>query len=217
MYVPFNNNTVRVVYQVGYSAPMESEPPLRAGRPRSERAHRAILEAAASLLLEGGLTATTIEAIAARAHVSKVTIYKWWPSRGALAIDAYFDHFRETIVFEDSGETAHDLETQIGRLIDAFRGRAGELMAELIGQAQSDPVLAQQVRQRWLAPRREATKAILRRGIERGQIREELDLETVLDLLYAPVYYRLALGHEPLDEGLAARIVSGVIDGIRRR
>jgi AcrR family transcriptional regulator len=196
---------------------MESETHPRAGRPRSERAHRAILEAAASLLLEGGLTATTVEAVAARAQVSKVTIYKWWPSRGALAIDAYFDHFRETIVFEDSGEVADDLETQIGRLIDAFRGRAGELMAELIGQAQSDPVLAQQIRERWLAPRREATKAILRRGIERGQIREELDLETVLDLLYAPVYYRLALGHEPLDEGLAARIVSGVIDGIRRR
>jgi AcrR family transcriptional regulator len=196
---------------------MGSESPARAGRPRSERAHRAILEAAASLMLEGGLTATTVEAVAARAQVSKVTIYKWWPSRGALAVDAYFDHFRETIVFEDSGEIAHDLETQIGRLIDAFRGRAGELMAELIGQAQSDPVLAQQIRERWLAPRREATKVILRRGIELGQIRDELDLETVLDLLYAPVYYRLALGHEPLDEGLAARIVSGVINGIGRR
>jgi AcrR family transcriptional regulator len=196
---------------------MASETPRRAGRPRSERAHRAILEAAAALLLEGGLTATTIEAVAARAHVSKVTIYKWWPSRGALVVDAYFDHFRETMVFEDSGEIAHDLETQIGRLIDAFRDRAGELMAELIGQAQSDPLLAQQIRERWLAPRREATKVILRRGIERGQIRDELDLETVLDLLYAPVYYRLALGHEPLDDGLAARIISGVTNGIRRR
>jgi AcrR family transcriptional regulator len=196
---------------------MESGATARAGRPRSERARRAILEAAASLLLEGGLTATTIEAVAARAQVSKVTIYKWWPSRGALAIDAYFDHFRETILFEDSGEIAHDLETQIGRLIAAFRDRAGELMAELIGQAQSDPRLAQEIRALWLAPRREATKVILRRGIERGQIRDGLDLETVLDLLYAPVYYRLALGHEPLDEGLAARIVSGVIDGIRRR
>jgi hypothetical protein len=77
--------------------------------------------------------------------------------------------------------------------------------------------LAQQIRERWLAPRREATKVILRRGIERGQIRDELDLETVLDLLYAPVYYRLALGHEPLDDGLAARIISGVTNGIRRR
>jgi AcrR family transcriptional regulator len=196
---------------------MESETPPRAGRPRSERAHRAILEAAASLLLEGGLMATTIEAVAARAHVSKVTIYKWWPSRGALAIDAYFDHFRQTMVFEESGEIAHDLETQIGRLIDAFRDRAGELMAELIGQAQSDPLLAQQIRERWLAPRREAAKVILRRGVERGQIRDDLDLDTVLDMLYAPVYYRLALGHEPLDDGLAARIISGVINGIRRR
>jgi len=78
-------------------------------------------------------------------------------------------------------------------------------------------VRPEQIRDRWLAPRREAAKAVLSRGIERGQIRDGLDLETVIDLLYAPVYYRLMMRHEALDEGLAARIVSGVIDGIGRR
>src|SRR3984885_9569643 len=110
----------------------------RPGRPRSERARLAIMEAAADLLIEGGLAAATIESIAARAGVSKVTIYKWWPSRGSVAIDAYFHRYRQTIAFPDTGRVADDLIAQILVMIEAFRGRAGEIMAELIGQAQSD-------------------------------------------------------------------------------
>jgi len=100
----------------------------RAGRPRSEEAHRAVLEAAADLLVEGGLARATIEAVAARAGVSKVTIYKWWPSRGAVAIDAYFHRYRATAEFEDTGELATDLTGQIRLLVEAFRGRAGEVL-----------------------------------------------------------------------------------------
>src|ERR1700683_1203393 len=100
---------------------------VRPGRPRSERARLATLEATANLLIEGGLPAATIEAVAARAGVSKVTIYKWWPSRGALAIDAYFHRFAQTNVFPDSGNTVEDITTQVLHLIEAFRGRAGEV------------------------------------------------------------------------------------------
>src|ERR1700686_3400026 len=102
------------------------------GRPRSERARLAILEATADLLLEAGIAAAPIEAIAARAGVSKVTIYKWWPPRGAVAVDAYFHRYRQTIDFEDTGDVARDLAAQIRSTIDAFRSRAGAVMAELI-------------------------------------------------------------------------------------
>ena len=133
-----------------------TESAIRTGRPRSERARLAVLDAAADLLFEAGLPAATIEAIAARAGVSKVTIYKWWTTRGAVLIDAYFHRHKETIEFEDSGDIARDLATQIRATIIAFRGSAGAVMAELIGQAQSDPVLAETLRERWVAPRREA-------------------------------------------------------------
>src|ERR1700691_37657 len=96
----------------------------KAGRPRSEKTRLAILEATADLLLEGGLAATTIESIAAGAGVSKVTIYKWWPSRGSVAIDAYFHRYRQTIAFPDTGRVADDLIAQILVMIEAFRGRA---------------------------------------------------------------------------------------------
>ena len=191
--------------------------PTRAGRPRSERARLAVLEAAADLLIEGGLAAATIEAVAARAGVSKVTIYKWWPTRGSVAIDAYFHRFKETIEFADSGDLAADLTAQIALLVEAFRGQAGVVMAELIGLAQSDPVLAATLRQRWLEPRRAASAAVLRRAVERGQIRPDTDIAALLDQLYAPLYYRLTMGHEPLDRALAPTLVRTVLEGVRPR
>ncbi len=194
-----------------------TSPPPRAGRPRSERARLAVLEAAADLLIEGGLATTTIEAVAARAGVSKVTIYKWWPTRGSVAVDAYFHRFRETIEFEDSGDLAADLTAQVGLLVEAFGGRAGRVMAELIGLAQSDPELAATLRDRWLDPRRAASAAVLRRAVERGQLRPDTDIAALLDQLYAPVYYRLTMGHEPLDGRLAPTLVRTVLDGARPR
>ena len=106
-----------------------SQPP--AGRPRSERARLAVLEAAADLLIEGGLQSATIESIAARAGVSKVTIYKWWPTRGAVAVDAYFHRYRQTIDYEDTGDVARDLAAPIRSVIDAFRSRAGPVVTRV--------------------------------------------------------------------------------------
>jgi AcrR family transcriptional regulator len=173
------------------------------------------MEAAADLLIEGGLAAATIEAIAARAGVSKVTIYKWWPSRGAVAIDAYFHRYRVGITAEDTGDVVHDLTVQLQALTDAFRGRAGEVMAELIGQAQSDPCLADVLRDRWIQPRREIVGALLRRAVDRGQIRPDVDVEILMDQLYAPLYYRLVIGHQPLGESLAPALVRTLLNGAR--
>jgi AcrR family transcriptional regulator len=189
----------------------------RIGRPRSERARLAILEAAADLLIEGGLAAMTFESIAAQAGVSKVTIYKWWPSRGAVAVDAYFHRHKEAYSFDDTGDVARDLTTQLRLLIQAFRGRAGEVMAELIGQAQTDPGLAETLRSGWLQPRREATAEVLRRAVDRSQIRPDVDIPTVMDELYAPLYWRLMMRHLPLDDDLADELVRNTLDGVRPR
>lgn len=174
------------------------------------------MEASADLLIEGGLATTTIEAIAARAGVSKVTIYKWWPTRGAVAIDAYFHRYKQTIIFEDTGDVGRDLTTQIRYLIEAFRGRAGAVMAELVGQAQADPILAETLRSRWLEPRRDVTTAVLQRGIDRAQIKPDADLAALMDQLYAPLYYRLIMRHEPLYAELAETLVCALLDGVRQ-
>lgn len=186
----------------------------RPGRPRSEATRLAILNATADLMLESGFSGTTIEAIAARARVSKVTIYKWWPSRGAVAIDAYFHRFRETSIYPDTGDVARDITTQILSVIETFRGRAGYVMAELLGHAQSDPALAEMLRVRWLQPRREAATAVLQRGIDRGEIRKDVSLPVLMDELYGPVYYRLIARHEPLSDEFAHELVANTFRGV---
>jgi AcrR family transcriptional regulator len=189
--------------------------PGRPGRPRSERARLAILDAGADLLLEGGLAAATIEGIAARAGVSKVTIYKWWPSRGAVAVDSFFHRYRQTLSVEATGDLARDLTAQVLAVISDFRGRAGEVMAELIGQAQTDPELARTLRTRWLDPRRQASAALVQRSADRGEIAADVDIQVFLDQIYAPLYFRLTMRHQPLDDSLAQTLVRTVLDGVR--
>jgi AcrR family transcriptional regulator len=210
----FSKDTEQPVLKLCNLPLMSSTTASRQGRPRSERARLAVLDAAADLLAEGGLAAATIEAVAARAGVSKVTIYRWWPNRGALAVDAYFWRYRDTIAFARTGDTATDLTTQLRNLIGVFRGRAGTLMAELLGQAQTDPMLSEQIRELWLKPRRKLSREILLDAVNRGEIRADVDPETILDLLFAPVYFRLAVGHAPLDDALADRLVRSVLDGV---
>lgn len=187
---------------------------MSAGRPRSERARLAILDAAADLLTEGGLPAATIEAIAARAGVSKVTIYRWWPSRGAVAVEAFFHRHEATIHFGDTGDVAQDLIVQVEALISAFRGGPGRIMAELIGAAQSDPSMAVEVRERWVLPRRAATKAVLQRAVERGQVRPGLDPDVILDQIYGAVYFRVMIGHQALRADLAQDLVTNILRGV---
>ncbi len=189
----------------------------KAGRPRSEKTRLAILAATADLLEEGGFNAIAIESIAARAGVSKVTIYKWWPTRGSVAIDAYFHRYSQTISFPDTGHVGEDLTAQILVMIEAFRGRAGEIMAELIGQAQMDPALAETLRTGWLQPRREVSATVIQRGIDRGELRGDVDMAVLLDELYGPVYYRLVARHEPLTDEFARELVSNTLNGVRAR
>ncbi|HUZ23272.1 MAG TPA: TetR/AcrR family transcriptional regulator [Streptosporangiaceae bacterium] len=195
----------------------ETEPALRRprGRPRSEKARLAILAAAGDLMLSGGLTAATMDAIAARAGVGKATIYKWWPSRGAVALDGFLDRVAGTLAIPEGLSTSQALTWQIGELITLLRDTtAGPLMRALVAAAQSDPDIARSLRERWLAPRRAVALEVLRSGVERGEIRPGIDLEAVLDELFAPVYYRLFFGHGRLDDELAVTMVSQLLSGI---
>jgi hypothetical protein len=134
-----------------------------------------------------------------------------------VAIDSYFHRYRQTISFDDTGDLARDLSRQVLTLIDAFRGRAGEVMAELIGQAQSDPDLAETLRTKWIEPRREASSALVQRAVDRGEIDPATDIQVLLDQVYGPIYFRLTLRHQPLDRALATTLVRTALDGVRPR
>ena len=188
------------------------------GRPRSERVRLAVLDAAADLLVEGGMSAATIEGIAARAGVSKVTIYKWWPTCGHVALDSFFTRTRDTIAVDPDASLADSLTAQLDALCALFRDAAsGRLMRELAAVAQDDPDVRDALEERWLRPRRAVAMRLLTEAAEGGELRADIDVEAVVDQLFAPVYHRLLFGHAPLRDGLAATLVGQPLTGLRPR
>jgi AcrR family transcriptional regulator len=190
--------------------------PLRRGRPRSERARKAILDAAAELLLANGLDAVSMDAVAERAGVSKATIYRWWRTKETLALDALF---YEWDVVRPSTRSTGSLR---GDLLSLFRPWVklvssqpyGRVITALITEAQTDPEFAVEYRARLIEPRRERARAVFRRAIERGEIPASAKIDVALDLLYGSLYHRLLQGHAPLDDRFVRDIVDTVLDGI---
>ena len=190
----------------------QSRPP---GRPRSERAHRAILQAANELLENEGFAAVTVEAIAERAGVSKATIYRWWPNRAAVVMDGFLSIVSSEVPFPHTGHAREDIRVHMRRLAEAFSGNLGRTVAALIAEGQADPELAEALRSRWLSVRRTEAREILELGIERSELREDLDPEVAVDVLYGPIYYRMLVGHAPLDEDFANTLADHVFAGLR--
>ena len=193
-------------------APLSSPRP---GRPRSEARRAAILAAAGELMLAGGLPAATMEAIAERAGVSKATIYKWWPSRSAVALEGFMVSVADSWSLPEELPSPRALYVLMRNAVSLFNeGPAGPLMRALAADAQSQPELAQALRERWFGPRRALAAAVIDRGIERGELRPDLNLAATLDALFGPIYYRLLFSHEPLDEAFASQLIDQVLRGI---
>ncbi|HEY5196016.1 MAG TPA: TetR/AcrR family transcriptional regulator [Solirubrobacteraceae bacterium] len=190
----------------------------RRGRPRSETARREILKAAGELLLERGLNSISMDALAERAGASKATIYRWWPSKELLALDALFSEW------EPARSDAHDTGTLTGDLNALIRPWARQLAAKpyarviaaLITRAQDDPRFAEQYHARFVEPRRDQARVIFARAIDRREIPPDTDIETALDLLYGPIYHRILHGHAKLTDRFARTVVDYVAGGAAR-
>ena len=182
--------------------------PRSPGRPRSQAAYQAILQAANELLSRDGFAALTVEAIAAKAGVSKATIYRWWLSKAAVVMDGFLAATAPKIPFPNTGSVREDFRSQMQIVLNLFTSQTGRTIAALIAEGQTNPDLAEAFRSRYLAARRVEAKHILERGIARGEIHADLDLDVILDALYGPLYYRLLVGHAPLN----ALFVNNLVD-----
>ncbi len=170
------------------------------GRPRSEHARQAILRSTLKLLQRTGFPELTIEAIAANAAVGKTTVYRWWPSKGALVVDAFASSTEPKLHFPDTGSIYRDMSVQMNQFLGILHTRRGRIVAELLGAGQSDPELLEAFRDRFLRPRRQEAYKTLRRAIERGELPKGLDLDLVLDTLYGAIYMRFLIRHDKLTE-----------------
>jgi AcrR family transcriptional regulator len=194
----------------------QDQPRPRPGRPRSEQTRKAVLRATSELMHEVGLRVMTTEEIASRSGASKATIYKWWPNKYAVAVEALLSEMLTESDDPDTGSAREDFRIALRGMIHFYAGRSGRVFAQLVAEAQFDPVIAAELRDRLVGSRRRLVRAILDRGVARGELRPDIDPEAAIDLVFGPAMYRLVAGHAPLDDAAADAIVDLAVRGLAR-
>jgi|SRR5882757_708631 len=188
----------------------------RPGRPRSEESRTAVLRATSELMQEVGLRAMTTEAIATRSGASKATIYKWWPNKYAVAVEAFLSEMLAEAADPDTGSADEDFRIVLRGVTHFYASPSGRVFAQLVGEAQFDPVVAAELRDRFVGSRRKVVREVWDRGVARGELRPDVDPEAAIDLVFGPVMYRLVAGHAPLDDATADAIADAAMRGLGR-
>lgn len=176
---------------------------------RSEEARQAVLEAADDLLVEKGFAGLTVEGIANRAGVAKQTIYRWWPSKTEILIEAFVDDAAEYLTPPDTGDLAKDLRRHLAKVADFLtKTDAGAVFRALAGQAQHDPAVAERLRADHLTHQRERDSQPLLRAIARGDLPAGTDVDAVVEQLVSPIYYRVLVTGEPVPRKYTNHLVT---------
>jgi len=186
------------------------------GRPRSEAAEKAVMDAVYAFLQKRSVRELTMEGIAESANVGKPTLYKWWPSKAALVMAV----LQERLIPKPepfSAKTAEEaIRARMHRLMRAFDGMFGKVFADLIAEGQNDPSLLRELYERHLGPRREALVAEIERGKQAGEFYPEVDSDLLVDSLIGPIYYRLLMKTAPLTETYVDKLIAQILQGTRR-
>lgn len=164
-------------------------------------------------MLESGFQAVTVDKIAERAQVSKAAIYKWWPNKAAVVMDGFLPP--QPLPVPDTGSTFDDILVHATNLTAFLISREGTVITELLGEGQFDSGLAEAYRARFFRPRRLEARGLLEKGIQRGDLENDLDIGICIDLIYGPIFYRLLVTGETLDESYVRHLVTNAFEGIR--
>jgi AcrR family transcriptional regulator len=187
------------------------------GRPRSPEAQQAILAATEGLLRERGYAGLSIDEVARRAGVSKRTIYRWWPTKGALVAEAFAESAGQNHQDIDTGRVRDDLAGYLQQLFaDVARPGKTAALRSMMAEAQSDEKFAAQFAV-FIAGRRDLIRGILQRGADRGEIDPSADLDVAIDFVFGLYWYRMLIGHLPLDPPLAATMTDQLLHGLAPR
>ncbi len=181
---------------------------------RSDRIHQAMLDAAAELLDEGGFPAATMDAIAARSGASKATLYKHWPSRTAVAAEAFGTMMADALPLPDTGSTAGDLTEQVVRVSAFYASARGQVFTQLLAACVEDQTGAAYFRENFLGGRRDAITELWQRGVDRGDADADIAIDDVIDILFGPLIFRRMTGHYSLTEKHARRLAETALRGL---
>src|ERR1700751_5522065 len=194
-----------------------SLPAARKGGPPQQTAasHAAIMDAVYALLQEKSVRDLTMEEVAKRAKVGKPTLYKWWPTKATLVLAMLCERMAPRLDMPTDLTAEESLRSRVRRLIDAFNGPFGKIVAGLIAEGQSEPAIRQAFFDRWVSPRRTATIADLQRGKNAGELRSDTEPDLLNDAIFGAIYYRFLLGSGPFTRRFGEELVEQVIRGHR--
>jgi AcrR family transcriptional regulator len=177
----------------------DKSPNRKAGRPRSEQARQSITDATNKLLLHMSVRDISIEAIAKKAGVGKTTIYRWWPNKVGIILEAISGPM-SVLPAPVSGESAKDLlVSQIERFGRLSRGRGGKVIAEVFAEAQGNPETLNLFYQHFMLHHEEVLANIIEQGKRNGEFRSDLDTSLAVDMIYGGIFYRLMSNTAPLE------------------
>lgn len=188
---------------------------IHAGRPRCEKAHGSVLDAASELLNERGYSALTIEGIAAKAGVGKQTIYRWWPNKAAILTEIYERDGSKLHATPDLGSIEAEITELLGNIWAFWRETAsGRAFRSVIAEAQADPAVLAHLRDVFIPKRRVHWLIVLKRAQERGDLRPDADLDLFLDIVFGFNWHRLLTDQPPSPHEIAG-VVKMLLGGLR--
>jgi len=165
------------------------------GRPRDEDVRKRILDSAAQLLEQRCFDEITVDAIAEQSGSGKATVYRWWPNKAAVLIEAFRERISQQVPFPDTGDFKRDVRQQLQNFTEIiYWGKRGKVFRSFIAGAQADPDVAEAFREIWIRPRRAEARKLFERYIAEGVARPDLDPDLAVEMIYSPLYYRLMTG-----------------------
>jgi len=185
-------------------------------RTRDADAQQRILDATFELLGTEDAGTVGIDQIARAAGVGKQTIYRWWPSKHAVVIDALLTRSIKATPFHDTGDPKADVRHHMRGVVRLFSSNTGAVIRNVLGEAQRDSEVSDDFVTRFWEPRRELSRAFLQRAIEREQVRADIDIEAALDAIYSPLWTRLLIGYDSLDYKLVDNVLAVAWPGLER-
>jgi AcrR family transcriptional regulator len=181
------------------------------GRPRSPEVHDAILDAAIALIREVGYDAVTMDGIAARAGVGKAALYRRWTSKEALVVEA-LGRLVAAMPVPDTGTLAEDVRIVMTTHRHMYADPAsGQLLSGIVAAMARSKAIGRAVRSGFVATRHDALRTVLARGVARAELRDDVDLDLVVEMLNAPLFYRYLLSGRAVDDALVAEVTASVL------
>jgi AcrR family transcriptional regulator len=191
------------------------KPVRSAGRPRSEASSTSILETAFRFLQRRPVSEISMIHIAREAGVSTATVYRWWPTKEALLLEAFLYSLKRDVVLEHTGSPLKSLKAYILDTGVLFSGENGIVVARLITAIQDNPTLRKEFLKRIYSPHDKEIRAVVKEAIERGDLPTDLDIATFLDSIFGPLVVRLLLRNQRIDSAFVASVFDNVVAGAR--